>query len=120
MLPKRRHKKGRKLRGIPKTVTITKMIIIISKIFGNLNNNNNNKHDNDNNNIAGYPNNKNNNKTNNKNNNFAGHPNNNINNKNNNSNNNIAGYPNNKEFKMPSGGQVSDSFLLSLRPRTFY
>ena len=80
MLPKRRHKKGRKLRGIPKTVTITKIIIIISKNFGNLNNNNNNKHDNDNNNIAGHP--------------------------------------NNKEFKIPSGGQVSDSFLLSLRPRT--
>merc|ERR1712192_36067 len=46
---------------------------------------------------------------------IAGHPNNNINNKNDNDNNNIAGHPNNKEYKMPSGCQVSDSFLFSLR-----
>ena len=50
---------------------------------------------------------------------IAGHPNNNNNNKNgNNNNNNTAGNPNNTEYKIPSGGQVSDSFLLSLRPRT--
>ena len=49
---------------------------------------------------------------------IAGHPNNNNNNKNNNDNNDVAGHPNNKEYKIPNSGQVSDSFLLSLRPRT--
>ena len=50
---------------------------------------------------------------------IAGHPNNNNNNKNgNNNNNNTAGNLNNTEYKIPSGGQVSDFFLLSLRPRT--
>ena len=30
----------------------------------------------------------------------------------------IAGHPNNKEYKIPRSGQVSDTFLLSLRPGT--